>query len=139
MQNEIQNETLNNKIISYEMKRQHDFENFKKKFHAAYKTFKPIPHFKDTIKDFSQLLDFKNGINKPGITIPSGNIIKNIMFWKSKNLFKILSSVEMKSNPTNLAAKFLNKINFSAIKLFQQIFAKVTKSEKLFSESEIYD
>ena len=139
MQKETPNETLNDMIISYEMKCQHDFENFKNLFHDACKAFKPIPPFKDTIEDFSQSIDFKNGINKLCITIPSGNIIKNIVFWKSKNLFKNLSSVELKSNSTNLAAKFLNKINFSALKLFQQIFPKATKSEKLFSESEIYD
>ena len=118
MQKETQNETLNDMIISYEMKCQHDFENFKNLFHDACIAFKPIPHLKDTIEDFSQSIDFKNGINELDITIPYDNTIK-ILFGKSKNPSKNLSSLELKSKPKKLIAKFLNKINFSAHKLFQ--------------------
>ena len=87
MEKETQNETLNDMIISYEMKCQHDFENFKNLFHDACKVFKPMPHFKDTIEDFSRSVDFKNGINKLGVTIPSGNTIKTFLA-KSKNPHK---------------------------------------------------
>ena len=137
MRKETQNETLNDMIISYEMKCQHDLENFKTLFHDACNAFNPTTNIKDTIEDFSQSIDFKNKINKLNITIPSGNTIKSILFGKSKNPSKNLSSLESKSK--NLVAKFLNKINFSAHKLFQHFFPKETKSEKLFSESEIYD
>ena len=119
------NDLLDEAIDLLESKRSLELFQLKEQMNEVLDSLKPINLIKDTFKKVTTSPDLKSGIGKTAIGVASGLLVKNIIFRKTQNPFKLVVRTMLQTAAVGIAANNSDKIKSKGILLLHTLLSKI--------------
>ncbi len=132
------NDLLDEAIQLLETKRDLELILMKRELNGLFESLKPINIVKNTFRKVIASTDLKEGIVNTAIGVASGFMVKNILFRKTHNPFKLIARGILQTVTTGVVATNSDKIKSNSQKIFHAVLSTLTKRKKVNPESEVH-
>jgi hypothetical protein len=134
MKNRNETDTLNELILTEELKYAHNLAQLKEQFHVAYESIKPINLVKNLFHEVTSSPEIKNDLVSNAIGLGTGFITKTLLLGFSHNPIKKAIGTLFEFAVANITSKHSTKIKLIGGNLFNHFFKKnKTHQTKLLS------
>lgn len=130
MKKKSPNDLLDEEIQLLETKRDLELILMKRDMNGLIESLKPINIVKNVFKKVSASTDLKEGVVNTGIGVASGFIVRNILFNKTHNPFKLIARVLLQTLTTGVVATNTDRIKSNSQNLFHALLSTIISRKK---------